>query len=824
MPKISLLQTNFTGGEFAPDLAGRVDIAKYSNACKSLRNSMVLKRGGARRRYGTLMRQVAKNADKKAILVDFVVSNEVAYVLEFGDLYMRVFSNQGGQVEVSPGVPFEIATPFTEALLRELDFNQAADTMFVYSDSVFTQRLQHFAADNWVLEDAPFVQMPFDEVGHRFATVSLTLSAATVGAARTATAAGGTPFTVFDIGLSITSNGGVLKITGFTSSAIVTGDITTAFPGTAIAAGDWTLTGTPRSPLKAIDVPVAEPTEGTHITVIAGTQAALALFVNNVSMAWAAGIVTVEAIAHGLLPGDIAIVDIAVPDAYNGAFSVLTVPDADHYTFAVATDPGTNTAAGNTAKWTGVANVGVFRDPDDVGAIIRVNGGIVRIEHINDDGYAIRGLVLQTLATEAQVDAGAWTLENVVWSAALGFPRTGCLYEQRHIVAGTRTYPKTVWGSRIREPLNFEIGVADDKAFAYAIEVNKVTQIHYVRATNVLLVLTPTVEVTLEGGIEKPLTPTNVKVKGRTGKGCARVVPTLVDQEVMFAHRSGTKIRAFSSGGASGDGYVAPDITVFAKHLFELGATEIKYQQEPEPYIYAILGDGRLAACCYDRDADVNVNGWSPLDTDGEFESIAVIPAGNTEQVWALVKRTIDGNEVRYIEQFDFDRLLDCAVEGSVPDPGATVWAGFDHLVGEEIDVIADGAMRGKVTVNGAGEITLDRPALTVLGGLPYSGAVEPLTPEFQTGQGSAQGNMMGTNEVALRLFRSIGGKVNGQKIPTRRLGPDALDAPPIETTGTFWIENLGWDYGESVVKLEHDLGLRWHVLSVTRKITVNPS
>ena len=33
-----LLQTNFNSGEWTPELAGRVDLAKYANSCATLKN------------------------------------------------------------------------------------------------------------------------------------------------------------------------------------------------------------------------------------------------------------------------------------------------------------------------------------------------------------------------------------------------------------------------------------------------------------------------------------------------------------------------------------------------------------------------------------------------------------------------------------------------------------------------------------------------------------------------------------------------------------------------------------------------------------------
>ncbi len=50
---ISKIQPNFSGGEISPELFGRVDMAKYSSGCSTLRNFLVAYRGGAMTRPGT---------------------------------------------------------------------------------------------------------------------------------------------------------------------------------------------------------------------------------------------------------------------------------------------------------------------------------------------------------------------------------------------------------------------------------------------------------------------------------------------------------------------------------------------------------------------------------------------------------------------------------------------------------------------------------------------------------------------------------------------------------------------------------------------------
>jgi len=104
MPKTSPIQTNFTAGELSPLLEGRVDIAKYFNAAISVENFLIAPYGNLDRRPGTKFVAPAKFPAKKCRLIPFEFSTEQTYILEFGDLYIRFFRDEGAVVESSKAV------------------------------------------------------------------------------------------------------------------------------------------------------------------------------------------------------------------------------------------------------------------------------------------------------------------------------------------------------------------------------------------------------------------------------------------------------------------------------------------------------------------------------------------------------------------------------------------------------------------------------------------------------------------------------------------------------------------------------------------------
>lgn len=243
--RFNLIQTNFTAGEISPRMAGRVDVVRYNNGAKALENVFVLIHGGALGRWGSQYVASTKTHSTRSRLIPYVFNVDQAYQLEFGHLYMRVFTDDGAQVESSPGVPYEIATPYTESDLAEIDFCQRADTMFLFHEDYAPRRLQRFDSDTWRLMVAPWVTEPFDELGTR-PVANLTLSAASVGAGRTVTASGGV-FLASDVGRLLSALGGLATITGYTSPTQVTVTITEAFPSTAVASQAWLLEGSPQT-------------------------------------------------------------------------------------------------------------------------------------------------------------------------------------------------------------------------------------------------------------------------------------------------------------------------------------------------------------------------------------------------------------------------------------------------------------------------------------------------------------------------------------------------------------------------------------------------
>ncbi len=99
----AVIKTSFASGEWAPKLRSRVDIQKYHSGAALLRNWYVdYSGGGASTRQGTkFVNQCKANGSR---IIPFQPSTTLSYELEFGQNYIRFFSNGAPIVEAATTV------------------------------------------------------------------------------------------------------------------------------------------------------------------------------------------------------------------------------------------------------------------------------------------------------------------------------------------------------------------------------------------------------------------------------------------------------------------------------------------------------------------------------------------------------------------------------------------------------------------------------------------------------------------------------------------------------------------------------------------------
>ena len=161
MAKASPIQYSFNAGELSPQLKGRVDIKKYANGCETLENFLPRIHGPIRKRPGTrFVREVKTSADS-CRLIPFEFSTTQAYVLEFGDAYVRFY--QDGGVILDGGVPYEIVSPYADEDVADLHYAQSADVLYIAHPSYPPYKLARNDTTDWTLTEVDFDWPPFND-------------------------------------------------------------------------------------------------------------------------------------------------------------------------------------------------------------------------------------------------------------------------------------------------------------------------------------------------------------------------------------------------------------------------------------------------------------------------------------------------------------------------------------------------------------------------------------------------------------------------------------------------------------------------------------
>lgn len=154
MADLRAYQPSFGGGELSPALWARTDQLKYGSGLKTALNLFIHPHGGASNRAGFEFIREVKASANEARLIPFQFNTEQSYVLEFGNLYFRVFRD-GGLV-LSGAAPYEVVTPYVHTAVDELVFVQEADVMYICHPDYPVRKLARHADNNWTLTVVTF--------------------------------------------------------------------------------------------------------------------------------------------------------------------------------------------------------------------------------------------------------------------------------------------------------------------------------------------------------------------------------------------------------------------------------------------------------------------------------------------------------------------------------------------------------------------------------------------------------------------------------------------------------------------------------------------
>ena len=405
------------------------------------------------------------------------------------------------------------------------------------------------------------------------------------------------------------------------------------------------------------------------------------------------------------------------------------------------------------------------------------------------------------------------------------YPSAVTYYEQRRWFAGTSTEPQNVWATRngTESNLTSSLPSQEDDGLEFRIASRQQNAIRHLLPLADLIALTVGGEFRIFADNAPNITPTSLSIKPQGYSGANNVQPALTSSSILYVQAQGSRVREMAYNWQS-SAYLSLDISIMSPHLFN-GYTivDLAYCRAPVPTLWAVRSDGVLLGMTYVPEQQVY--GWHQHNTSGTFESATVVSEDNEDVLYAVVRRTVNGRAVRYIERLQ-SRQFTQQEDAFFVDSGLTydgtptsTLTGLWHLEGQTVQVLADGAVFPDAEVTG-GSITLENAASVVHVGLGYVSDLQTLPIAFEGAPAAGQMLRKNVNAVAVRYTQSslvkAGPSFDRLTDYAERSTTDPYDSPPALRTGEArWAIGASWN-SDGAVCVRQDAPLPLTVLSLT--------
>ena len=388
------------------------------------------------------------------------------------------------------------------------------------------------------------------------------------------------------------------------------------------------------------------------------------------------------------------------------------------------------------------------------------------------------------------ISNGNWELEagyEDVFSSTRGFPKTGVFHEGRLYFGGSKSLPSALFGSKVSDFFNFlEAEGLDDDAIFALLSSDSVNAITGIRSGRDLQIFTTGNEFFVQQAEGQPITPGNLTIKAATSSGSKpNIMPVSVEGGTIFLQRSGKALREFLFSDAELS-YQSNNISLLSSHLLK-SPVKIAFRRatstDDGDLLMIVNGtDGSMAAYSIHRSQKVVAP--SEFITDGTYEDCAV----DIDDIYVVVKRTINSSTKHYIERLDDDRTTDASFQlfdGSADGnkPTSTTVSGLTHLEGKTVECVRDDIFLGEKTVS-SGQITIDQvPTTYVEIGLHHDVLAKTLPAEPRLASGTMVGRKKRIVAVSPVLNQTQNIAINGNEVSLKQF-PYTLDSSETLFTG----------------------------------------
>lgn len=257
--------------------------------------------------------------------------------------------------------------------------------------------------------------------------------------------------------------------------------------------------------------------------------------------------------------------------------------------------------------------------------------------------------------------------DEQVFSSVNGFPRTATFHEQRLFFGGVTALPDGIQASKVADFFNFDVGeAADADSVQIQIASDQINQIRHLTSSKTLEIFTSTGEFFLKPQVSKPVTPTDIQIIRQSSLGIqVKAMPKRFDGATIFIQNNGKTVREFFFNSGAEE-FTSNSISLLSSHLIDTptdSATITSIGERTEQFFFLVNSDGTIGVFTSQRAE--KIAGWVLWSTDGTYESVAC----TTGNIYAVVKRNINGSDVYNLEQFSntsFDIPTDCTVTKTI--------------------------------------------------------------------------------------------------------------------------------------------------------------
>lgn len=736
---VDLIKFAFIAGEISPTLFSRSDLEKYDLAVAQATNWFVDYRGGMSTRPGSKFRDYVKHDDKptKFVPFKFAPASSQTYVCLFGHQYVR-FLQSGNYVleadkaisaitKASPGVvtanahgfsnddwvkiytgsgmedlngrtfkvagvttdTFELKDPLTGASINTTNFTTyvsgatvariyTVTTPYNANDLAIMRAHQSRSAIYLTHPDyAPRTLTRNDHVDWAMATVSFGAPIGRPASAPTVDAGTGSAGVAFQV-TAVDKDGaeGIPSDYGFDTTAV-----------------DYSSTaGSAKVTWPAVSNAVLYRVYRTNI-VPTGAQATRNMQVGFVGLAYGT-----EFIDNNIIPDFTVTPPTHLNPFADGAIEYIAVTNGGSgYTNASVVSITTTTGSG-------FVGYPVVDSAGKLVAIAIVNGG---------KGYVSGDTISVSVGTGA-------TFTKTLTEATGNNPAVSSVFQQRKIYAATDNEPLTIWASKPGEYETMDVStiIQEDDSYEFELDSDEVAPIRHLLATRSGLVIFSQAGIwQLTGGSGVAVTPTNALADPQSYTGCSLLPPLPIDTDLVYQEGKGSTIRLLTYNDYT-KVFAGQDLSILSNHLVPASKPlrAWAYASDPFKLVHAVRSDGVMLNLTLVKEQ--NVYGWTTQTTKGLYKDVIAIQEDQTDVVYTIVQRYINGRWTKMIETFarrEFVAVedawcLDCAVSNEPNYPAATLTLNASTgsgVIATASAAVFDIASVGKIIRVGGGKATV---------------------------------------------------------------------------------------------------------------------